>query len=113
MAQLDDALNSILGNQQAMAQIMALANSLSGELSPDAPDGPEGEEACTPPPEPVSEPPDFTSPPPIEEDRDLALLGAVKPFLRPERQEKLDQALDLVRMLRMFRMAFPGKEDPE
>ena len=31
MAEFEDKLNSILGNQEAMSQIMALARSLSGE----------------------------------------------------------------------------------
>ena len=31
MAEFEDKLNSILGNQEAMKQIMALARSLSGE----------------------------------------------------------------------------------
>ena len=34
MAEFEDKLNSILGNQEAMSQIMALARSLSGEQPP-------------------------------------------------------------------------------
>ena len=34
MAEFEDKLNSILGNQAAMNQIMALARSLSGEQQP-------------------------------------------------------------------------------
>lgn len=103
MAQMEDALNSILGNQQAMAQIMALANSISGEagMAQESQSCIEEEQAIQP--EFLPEPPSIPVP---KEDRDLALLGAVKPFLRTERQEKLEQALELVRMLRMFRTAF-------
>ena len=103
MAQLDDALNSILGNQQAMAQIMALANSLTEEggaleqaqqNSEELPALSEGNRA------------EDT----MGEDRDLVLLGAVKPFLKPERREKLEQALELVRMLRMLRGALSSED---
>ena len=105
MAQMEEALHSILGNQQAMEQIMALANSLSSEQGSERESKlfVEQEEASVP--EVPSKPPVFIP----EEDRDLALLTAVKPFLRSERQEKLEQALELVRMLRMFRTAFRGE----
>lgn len=105
MAQLDDALNSILGNQQAMAQIMALANSLSEEGGPLEQTQQEGEELPALPEKCIPEDR-------IGEDRDLALLGAVKPFLKPERREKLEQALELVRMLRILRGAI-GSEKME
>ena len=107
MAQMEDALNSILGNQQAMAQIMALANALSGEteIAQESQGGMEEEQVIQP--DILPEPPSIPAP---LEDRDLVLLGAVKPFLRPERQEKLEQALELVRMLRMFRTAFGSEK---
>ena len=50
MAEFEDKLNSILGNQAAMNQIMALARSLSGDQPPQqapALDSPEGEEEPT------------------------------------------------------------------
>ena len=43
MAEFEDKLNSILGNQAAMNQIMALARSLSGD-QPESPSTPEGTE---------------------------------------------------------------------
>ena len=105
MAQMEEALQSILGNQQAMEQIMALANSLSGENIPVQDDGmvDAGEVSSG-----TFEPERLQRLIP-EEDRDLILLRAVSPFLKPERQEKLAQALELVQMLRMFRSAF-GRE---
>ena len=50
MAEFEDKLNSILGNQAAMNQIMALARSLSGdqpaqETAPALEGPPDGEEA--------------------------------------------------------------------
>ena len=103
MAQLDDALNSILGNQQAMAQIMALANSLTEEGGPleQTQQSSEGMPVLSEESKPEEE---------RGEDRDLVLLGAVRPFLKPERREKLDQALELVRMLRMLRGALGSEE---
>ena len=51
MAEFEEKLNSILGNQEAMAQIMSLARSLSGEKQqpreePEAPPPPPPEETC-------------------------------------------------------------------
>ena len=103
MAQLDDTLNSILGNRQAMEQIMALANSLTEEGGP-LEQLPQNDEEL--PVLPERRKPEETA----GEDRDLALLGAVRPFLKPERREKLDQALELVRMLRMLRGALGSEE---
>ena len=100
MAQMEEALQSILGNQQAMEQIMALANSLSGENGVGQECFPQTEQEA-PQLQSVPETPVF-----MQEERDLALLGAVKPYLRPERQEKLERALEMVRMLRMVKSAF-------
>ena len=51
MAELEEKLNAILGDQEAMGKIMALARSLSGRQEPPAPDeGPAGGE-----PEPAGE----------------------------------------------------------
>ena len=108
MAQLDEALNSILGNQQAMAQIMALANSLSEEGGTLEEGVQQGEEL---PALHEEEPGDsLLNEEEPRADQDLVLLQAVSPFLKPERQEKLEQALELVRMLRLFRGALGGGE---
>ena len=69
MAGFEEQLNSILGNQEAMSQIMALARSLSGEQPPggqgealpppEAPGEeyiPAGEEPAPPPPPPPRRP---------------------------------------------------------
>ena len=73
MAEFEDKLNSILGNQAAMNQIMALARSLSGEQQPageasPAPEEP-GEAAYVPAGEaPVPPAPDLA-----------ALMGQIDP----------------------------------
>ena len=135
MAEFEDKLNSILGNQAAMNQIMALARSLSGEqpageASP-APEEP-GEAAYVPTGEASAPPaPDLAAlmgqidPQMIQvgidvihqiqstEDRSAALLNALRPFLREEKQARLDRALRVARMTRLVRVALStlgGKE---
>ncbi|MBQ9493362.1 MAG: hypothetical protein IJR54_06465 [Oscillibacter sp.] len=98
MAEFDDKLNRILSNPEAMAQIAQIAQSLN------APDSP---------------PPDSPPPPPPEPDggaveqflpllRELGgdsnarqLLYALRPYLRPRKQEKVDRALHLARLFRV------------
>ena len=135
MAEFEDKLNSILGNQAAMNQIMALARSLSGdqpaqETAPALEGPPDGEEA---PYVPVAEEaaPDLSSvlgqidPRMIQigmdvirqvqgtEDRNAALLNALRPFLREEKQCRLGRALQIARVTRLGRAglgALGGKE---
>lgn len=116
MAEFEEKLNSILGDQNAMSQIMALAQSLSGVGSPPA--------AETPHPEPAAAPPADMSlglnqvdPRLLQlggrilkeyqrgEDKNTALLLALKPFLRQERYAKVDQAIQLARLARVVRVA--------
>ena len=116
MAQFEEQLNSILGNREAMGQIMALARSLSG----DGAEEPEENRA-----EPVlpTQGPDLSAllgdldPGMLQmgmgliremgagEDRHMALLQALQPFLREERRAKLDRALQAAKLIRMARVA--------
>lgn len=116
MAEFEEKLNSILGDQNAMSQIMTLAQSLSGAGSPPS--------AETPHPEPAAAPPADMSlglnqvdPRLLQlggrilkeyqrgEDKNTALLLALKPFLRQERYAKVDQAIQLARLARVVRVA--------
>lgn len=132
MAEFEDKLNSILGNQEAMSQIMALARSLSGESPKDPTPPPEAlpEGGGTyPPAEP--QPPDLSAllgqvdPKMIQtgmeilrqvqstEDRGTVLLDALRPYLREDRRPKLDRALQIARMVKLVRAAmgaFGGEE---
>lgn len=117
MAEFDDKLNSILSNPDAMAQIMQLAQSLGG--------GTEQPAAPPPPPQQAPQPPapapgggDLLSSltggldpqlllrllPLIQElggqqdSNARQLLYALRPYLRPERQEKIERALQLARL---------------
>ena len=115
-------MNVILGNPEAMGQILSLARSLGGPG-----EGAEGSDASgaaeskTESSEPVA--PDFSQllgglDPSIvqlgarllresqgHDDRNAALLAALRPFLREERRAKLDQALQIARMIRLIRIA--------
>ena len=116
MAEFDDKLNSILGNPDAMAQIMQLAQSLGGgQASSPAPSG------SAPPPNPA--PQQFqggdlfsslaggldtkllTRLMPLlqelggqQDSNARQLLFALRPYLKPERQEKVERALQLARL---------------
>ncbi|WP_409967895.1 hypothetical protein RFF05_15290 [Bengtsoniella intestinalis] len=114
MAQFDDQLNSLLSNPDSMAQIMNLAQSLSGgNASPSS-----------------AQPPTPSAPPPSQntggeglgsllgdtktiakllplvqalggsgDSNSKQLLYALRPYLRQERQAKVDRAVQLARMI--------------
>lgn len=127
MAGFEEQLNNILGNQEAMNQIMALARSLSGD-QPEAPALEEPQDTYQAPEAPL---PDLSEllgqvdPSMIQtgmevlrqiqgtEDRSAALLNALRPFLREEKQARLDRALQIARMTKLVRAALGalgGKE---
>lgn len=135
MAEFDEKLNSILSNPDAMAQIMQLAQSLSGDSQGTA--SPQPPPASAPPQQPASAPPvqPFSRPPapPPQGGADLLssltggmdptllmklmplvqelgsqndsnarqLLYALRPYLKPERQEKVERALQLARLFHL------------
>mgnify|MGYP000662288006 FL=1 len=128
MAEFEEKLTSILGNQQAMDQIMALARSLSGEKEGEGEDAPreEGEPTKRETASSHSEggnSPDLSQllsgvdPGMLQmgmrlfqeyqgtDDRNAALLQALRPFLREERLAKLDKAVRIARMTRLIRVA--------
>ena len=116
MSDFEDKLNAILSSPDAMAQVASLAQKLTGG----------GESASAPPPEgPAPEPapalptdgglgnllggldPSLLAKylPLLQEmnqpanDQRTALLYALRPFLKPERQEKVDRALQAARLI--------------
>ena len=125
MAQLEEQLNQILGNPQAMEQIMSLAQSLSGKQEEKVSEQPSAESEA----EPADQTPaESDTPSPLsaldgldprllrmgmgllseysaQDDKKTALLAALKPFLKPERQEKMDQAVRIARLTRVIRTA--------
>lgn len=112
MAEFDDKLNSILSNPDAMAQIMQLAQSIGGDSQQAAPP------AAPAPPPPVPSGGDVLSSlaggvdpkllmrllPLIQElggqrnSNARQLLYALRPYLKEERQDKIERALQLARL---------------
>lgn len=88
MSDFDNKLSAILGDQNAMSQIMALAQSLSGAQG-------QAPEDCSEP----SGPTEF----PAQPGQDVQLLAALRPYLKQRRQKKLDRTLELLQLLRLLK----------
>ena len=123
MAQLEEMLNSVLSDPESMAKIMQIAQQFSGSSDTSAPQG-----QTAPSPTSSSSPP---SPPPppdngfsldrlggldpkligkllplLQEygrsDHDtMQLLMALRPFLKPEKQDKIQRAARLARLIHL------------
>lgn len=154
MADLEDKLNAILGNPEAMGQIMSIARSLSdsgdtqdsdGQDAQAVPSSSEDSDGDTGGQAPNSEAvaallSGLTGQPKTEhqsdsgdnplsalgsldpkliqialqlfsaysaeDDQRTALLNALKPFLKEERQAKLDKAIQIAKLSRVIRVAF-------
>ena len=133
MAEFDDKLNSILSNPDAMSQIMQLAQSLGGDGGASSAQQPPQPQ----PPQPASPPPGGGGGellaslmggggldpgllsrllPLIQElggQRDSNarnLLYALRPYLRSDRQEKVERALQLARLFRLGKKFLSGWE---
>ena len=132
MSDFEEKLNAILSSPEAMAQVASLAQSL-GMSSP-------GEEGTPPQSSQESEAPPSPPPPPLPDLSALfgqvdpamitkflpvmqelnssqngqreQLLQSLRPFLRESRQEKLDKALQIARLLRVGKKFFgtPGEK---
>ena len=131
MAEFDEKMNSILSNPDAMAQIMQLAQSLSGGQVAESPPQ-SAPQPPSPPPRPAPQPsplpppaspagPDLLSSlaggmdpkmlakllPLVQElggqqdSNARALLYALRPYLKPDRQEKVERALQLARLFHL------------
>ena len=117
MSDFDDKLNSILGNPDSMAQIMQLAQSLSGSSQT---------AQSTPPPQPKPEPPpsfDGFDPQLLQRFLPLMkemqsdggsdaaqLLLALRPYLKAEKQEKVGRAIQIAKLIRVGKHFFSGWE---
>ena len=129
VAEFDEKLNSILSNPDAMSQIMQLAQSLSGgQEQPSAPP------SLPPPPTPAPrqsapaqdmlsslagglDPKLLTRLLPIiqelggqQDSNARALLYALRPYLREDRQEKVERALQLARLFHLGKKFLTGWE---
>lgn len=139
MADLQEQLQAILGDPQAMSQITAIAQTLTGGNIP-SPPPPQAQDVEFVPvetpasPEPAAESsstasgpvPDLSALPgglpdidpkllqialrvfseySAQDDRKVALLTSLKPFLKAERLEKMEKAEKIARLSRVVRVA--------
>lgn len=131
MGELEDQLNAVLSDTAAMEQIMALAQSLGAGKNQSASDSnvSENQTVCTKQSGGILDGLSGIDPQMIqmgmqlfqeyqrEDDRNTALLEALRPFLREERQKRLDKAIQLARISRVVRKAYQvmkekgGEED--
>lgn len=130
MGQWEEKLGAILNDPQAMSQIMSIAQSLGGGPGQPGQDTPQPESA-TPPADTPAEPPQETpeaetdTAPGLDpkvmaaglralsvwqdpEDDRAALLQALRPFMKEERQSKVDRAIRIVRLSKAVRAALDG-----
>lgn len=136
MSGFEEKLNAILGNQEAMGQIMALAQSLGKqeETTPQQ-SGQEEEDGYTPvwtqaEEHTTAQPmPDLASllggvdPQMMQmgmrllqeynrtDDRNTALLAALRPFVKAERFSKVDRAVQIARLSRVIRVLFDAMRE--
>lgn len=127
MSGFEDKLNAILNNQEAMGQIMALAQSLGKQEQQETPDlredgyVPVEQQAALPA---AGQLPDLGAimgglDPAMmqmgmrllqeynrDDDRNAALLSALRPFVKAERFAKMDRAIQIARLSRVIRVLF-------
>lgn len=134
VSEFDDKLNALLSDPGKMAQIMQMAQSISG--------GEESSSGGSPPPS-APQPPQQAAPhqpPPSgtdllsslgsgldpkllmrllpliqelggqQDSNARALLYALRPYLKPERQEKVERALQLARLFHLGKKLLAGWE---
>lgn len=117
MAEFEDKLNAILNDPQAMGQILSAAKALSGQQEDTEADragtSASDDEASDPlsalgqlDPKLVQLGLRLFSEYTGNDDKKAALLEALKPFLRPERQAKVDQAVRIAKLTKVIRTAF-------
>lgn len=102
-------LNQVLSNPAMMAQIKALADTMTENGAPPNEEKNESgtdfsyRETAAPLPEKPTVPPFFTPSPSFEKNLQNActLLSALKPFLDPRRQEKIDKMLSMMHFAKM------------
>ena len=116
MAELDDKLNALLSDPNSMAQVMQLAQQLSGTFGGDT----QSHSAPPPPPPPPQQKPSLDTSllggldpkiigrfmPLLQEygrsnSNTTQLLYALRPFLRPEKQDKIERAAKLARLIHL------------
>ena len=134
MAELDEKLSAILGNPEAMGQIVNIAKALTAGSGDSSSPPPQATDAEFVPVE-VGSSPGSAGPSPglsdnplaalgdidprllqaalrlfseyrSTDDHKVALLAALKPFLKEERLAKMDKAVQIAKLSRVIRLAF-------
>ena len=104
MSELEEKLNALLSDPNSMAQVMQMAQQLSGAM---------GEQKAAPPPPAPPPGPDLGGLDPkllgkllplagelgTENSAALQLLQALRPFLKEEKQGKIERAARLARLI--------------
>lgn len=118
MSEFEDKLQSILGNPDAMNQIMSIAQSISGSSQNDVAEVP----CVSPAPDTADTGNLFSSLGNLDprllqigmrllseynstDDKKTALLHALQPFIKEERYAKVDQAVQIAKLARVIRVA--------
>jgi hypothetical protein len=118
LSEFEDKLQAILGDSQAMDQILSLAQSITGASpEPQAP-APQPETETESEPEAQESSPLGDLDPRLlqlgmrllsayhdQDDQKAALLTALRPFVRKERYAKVDRAVRVARLSRVLRVA--------
>ena len=100
MSDIQDKINQILSNPEAMKQVRSLGEQLGLDSAP-------------PPPPPKQPPSDdnmlstMTKLAPLmksfgQDDETTALLNALRPFLGIEKQQRLEQAQRMIKLIRLL-----------
>lgn len=138
MAEFEDKLNELLSNPDSMAQIMRLAQSLSDDPQDGGappPQSPPPQQRQQAPREQRRQDPPQTGGDPLsaltggvdpkllmrllpliqelggqQDSNARALLYALRPYLKPERQEKVERALQLARLIHLGKKFLAGWE---
>lgn len=136
MSEFEDKLQSILGNPEAMNQIMSIAQSITGNSQNS--EDPAPTEEPEPPASAEQTADEQTAGNPLSllgdldprliqvgmrllseyrstgDDRKTALLTALRPFVKQERYAKVDKAIQIARLSRVIRVALDAlrKGDP-
>ena len=130
MSELEDKLNAILSNPEAMSQVMGLAQSLSGSGTFGAPPKNDDDQQQHPPNNSSSssgigdlfsqiDPKMIERLLPLlgelgrgENDERTQLLYALRPFLKPERREKVERAVKAARLIHIGKKFLTSMGDP-
>lgn len=114
MAEMEDKLNALLSDPESMAQVMQLAQQLSSAFGAPQPEEPKAEPKI--PPSPASmfdglDPAMITKFLPLLQEfgksnsQTTQLLYALRPFLKEEKQGKIERAAKLARIIHIGKKA--------